>query len=195
VQAATASGLSSAVDTWGVLEISPPWDGPSGSTASPALAATPARGLAEGPARAESADQSAVAPVRSASVQLLPVADGAGAAAVAAAAAVGRPGLGGVWSGGGGSGDAQPTRLAVRVEPACGCFVAELRVPAGAQLQRYTVTLRLPDEAVAGTQPDEGTMAGWPVEAAQLAATVADPRPPTAELQVRVLRPVSGRYM
>ncbi|KAG2434214.1 hypothetical protein HXX76_007940 [Chlamydomonas incerta] len=82
-----------------------------------------------------------------------------------------------------------PTRYFAKIDGASGVLHVEVPIPADARLQPYTIQLRLPKPGTApasGARPDDATAAGWSDVAGSLAFTVADPRPPTAELEVDV---------
>ncbi|KAI8474281.1 MAG: hypothetical protein J3K34DRAFT_375003 [Monoraphidium minutum] len=70
-----------------------------------------------------------------------------------------------------------PTRVTVAVDPAFGSFHANLSVPASAQLVQYEVALQLAPEAGGGGASDRAAVASESFQ-------VADPRPPTAVLNL-----------
>ncbi|KAI8474284.1 MAG: hypothetical protein J3K34DRAFT_456831 [Monoraphidium minutum] len=70
-----------------------------------------------------------------------------------------------------------PTRVTVAVDPAFGSFHANLSVPASAQLVPYEVSLQLPSKAGGSGASDD-------VSVASESFQVADPRPPTAVLNL-----------
>ncbi|PNW72413.1 hypothetical protein CHLRE_16g677205v5 [Chlamydomonas reinhardtii] len=121
----------------------------------------------------------------------------AGASAVAVGVSTPMTGAkptGGVSAGGstGTTGNALtgvPTRYFAKIDGASGVLHVEVPIPAYARLQPYTLQLRLPKAGTAlasGARPDDATAAGWSDVAGSLGFTVADPRPPTAELKVDV---------
>ncbi|KAG2447335.1 hypothetical protein HYH02_007664 [Chlamydomonas schloesseri] len=103
----------------------------------------------------------------------------------------GSRGVGGGVSGTGAAGNALtavPVRYFAKIN-ANGVLHVEIPIPSDARLQPYTLQLRLPKPGSApasGTRPDDATAAGWGDVAGSFSLTVADPRPPTAELKVDV---------
>ncbi|KAG2494914.1 hypothetical protein HYH03_006849 [Edaphochlamys debaryana] len=86
------------------------------------------------------------------------------------------------------SSDAPPHDIWVNVDGATGSIHAPINVPASAKLQKYSVTLLLPPAGAApadGPQPEAADKFDV-ASGAALAFTVADPRPPTAELLLTV---------